>query len=293
MQLRPFRPEDAPAIARLSSTFARGETDFVLNPLWETEDEMAAEFERHGIGPCDHILVAEEEDGEIVGMTGFLRFAGEAAAALLLPIVPRDERGRGVGGRLLRGALEYGPELGIHLAVAALGSRNRAGQALLTAHGFRPVRQHFFMQCDAPPDEAPQPEGVKLTKAGPEDIEPMLALYTEAGFPTRSSQAMRAAFQDGKHEHSVARADGRLVAFVELETHWPRRVWVSYVGVQRSQRERGLGSALVRWALRRRFEREPGRAMLLLSPANRAAVRAYEKVGFGRFRLIDVLERPL
>jgi predicted GNAT family acetyltransferase len=31
----------------------------------------------------------------------------------------------------------------------------------------------------------------------------------------------------------------------------------------------------------------------MLSPANRTAVRAYEKVGFRRHRLVDVLERAI
>ena len=293
MEIRPFRPEDAPLLARVASNYARGETDFVLNPLWSSEEEMLAEFSRHGIDPAEHVLVATLEDGTVIGMSGFLRFGNDNAAALLLPIVVREERGNGVGGRLLRAALELGPRLGIKLATAALGSRNRSGQSLLTAYGFRPVRQHFFMQCDAPPKEGAPPEGAALEAATPEDIEPMLALYTEAGFPPRTPEAMRAAFEDGKHEHAVARGEDGLLAFVELETHWPTRVWVSYVGVRPAACERGLGSALVGWALRRRFEAKPGTAMLMLSPANRAAVRAYEKVGFGRFRLVDVLERPL
>jgi ribosomal protein S18 acetylase RimI-like enzyme len=83
------------------------------------------------------------------------------------------------------------------------------------------------------------------------------------------------------------------VAFTEIETHWPRRVWVSYVGVSPALRGRGLGSALVAWALERRFAEGAGSALLLLSPANRTALRAYEKVGFRRYRLVDVLERGL
>jgi ribosomal protein S18 acetylase RimI-like enzyme len=293
MEIRPFRKEDAQTLARLSATFARGESDFVLNPLWETEAELAAEFRRHMVSPEEHVLVASESDGAILGMSGFLRFKDEAAAALLPPIVERQVRGRGVGGRLLRAALERAPQLGLRLATAALGSRNRQGQALLTAHGFRPVRQHFFMQCDHRPDPVSPPEGVSLEPADQGDLASMLDLYIEAGFPPRTEAAMASAFVDGKHSHGVARSEGRVVGFIEVETHWPERVWVSYVGVTPPMRERGLGSALVGWALRAEFEGRAQRAMLLLSPANRAALRAYEKVGFGRFRLIDVLEKVL
>jgi ribosomal protein S18 acetylase RimI-like enzyme len=91
----------------------------------------------------------------------------------------------------------------------------------------------------------------------------------------------------------VARQDGEIVAFVELETHWPKRPWVSFVGVAKPMRDQGLGSLLVAFALARQFEAGAHAGLLALSPANRTALRAYEKVGFRRFRLIDALEKPL
>ena len=87
MEIRPFRPGDAAALARLASTCARGETDFVLHPLWETEQELFAEFELHGIDPQEHLLVADAGDGKALGMSGFLRFPAETAAALIPPVV--------------------------------------------------------------------------------------------------------------------------------------------------------------------------------------------------------------
>ena len=36
MSVRPFRPEDAPALAALSAACLRAEADFALNPLWES-----------------------------------------------------------------------------------------------------------------------------------------------------------------------------------------------------------------------------------------------------------------
>jgi ribosomal protein S18 acetylase RimI-like enzyme len=70
-------------------------------------------------------------------------------------------------------------------------------------------------------------------------------------------------------------------------------LWVAFVGVASDLRDRGVGSALVAWALEQRFEAGAESAMLLLSPANRTALRSYEKVGFRRSRLIDVLEKSL
>jgi ribosomal protein S18 acetylase RimI-like enzyme len=66
---------------------------------------------------------------------------------------------------------------------------------------------------------------------------------------------------------------------------------VSYVGVAPAARDRGLGTALVTGSVARQFEQGASTALLMLSPANRTALRAYEKSGFRRHRLFDVLEQ--
>jgi ribosomal protein S18 acetylase RimI-like enzyme len=292
MPIRPFRREDAPALAELAASCARSEADFVLNPCWETEAELFAEFQRLGIAPEEHLLVADAGDGEPLGLAGFLRRPGASEAGMLCPVVRRNQRGRGIGGELLRAAREHGrSSLGIRLATAGIGTRNRAGYSLLTSHGFRPVRQHFLMRCDERPKPAPLPvEGLRLDTASADDAEAILALYRTCGFEQRSAEAMRAVLADGRHAHAVARQNGHIAAFAEIETHWPRRVWVAFVGVDPLLRDRGVGSALVAWALERSFDSGARSALLMLSPANRTAVRAYEKVGFRRHRLVDVLE---
>jgi GNAT superfamily N-acetyltransferase len=286
MEIRAYCSDDAEALTTLSATCARGEGDFVLNPLWETEDELAAEFERFGIDPESHLLVADAGDGEILGFAGFLRRPGADIAGLICPIVKRGGRRRGVGGEILRAAQTLAAEkLGIRLVTAGIGTRNRAGYSLLASHGFRPVRQHFFMRCEVRPSAPAVPiEGLTLELAQEDDTGAILDIYRAA---------MRACLHDGRHAHAVARHDGRVVAFAEIEAHLPQRVWVAYVGVTDVLRGRGVGSALVAWALERQFEAGVTSALLLLSPANRTALRAYEKVGFRRSRLIDVLEKIL
>ena len=294
MNVRPYRPDDTHALVELASSCSRGEADFVLNPLWQSEAELVAEFERFGIAPEEHLLVAEDADG-VVGLAGFLRYPDAASAALFCPIVRRGDRGRGMGGELLRAVQALGREkLGIELAVAGIGTRNRAGYSLLTSHGFRPARQHFWMRCEGKVAESSPPlDALEIAAATADDADAILAIYDACGFEKRDAAAMRSALEDGRHAHSVARVDGRVVAFVELETHWPERVWVAYVGVTPKLRDRGLGSFSVSWALARCFEAGARSAMLMLSPANREALRAYEKVGFRRTRLVDVLEKTL
>jgi ribosomal protein S18 acetylase RimI-like enzyme len=295
MPVRPFRPEDAPALAALSAACLRAEADFALNPLWESPAELFAEFARHGIDPEEHMLVDEAGDGSLVGLSGFLRRPGANLAGLLCPVVDARERGQGHGGTLLRAALDHGArELGIKLVVAGIGTRNRAGYSLLTSQGFRPVRQHFLMRCETAPELVPSPVAdVAFENATAEDAEAIHAIYEACGFEPRSAEQMTAAIADAGRAHAVARHGKRVVAFTEIETHWPARVWVAYVGVTPELRAQGLGSALTAWAVRQRFEDGAKNALLMLSPANRTAFRAYEKVGFRRHRTFDVLERGL
>ena len=295
MTIRAFRPEDANALVAVARSCARGETDFVLVPLWESERDLFAEFARHGIAPEEHLLVSEAGDGSVVGCAGFVRRPGSGAAGLVCPIVARDARGHGTGGELLRAALALGSEkLGVKLLSAAIGVRNRAGYSLLTALGFRPARQHYLMRLDDPPVAVRVPiEGLALGAARPDDAAAILALYTACGFEPRTGEGMRAALEDGRHAHAIARHGDKVVAFAEIETHWPDRPWVAFVGVDAMLQNRGVGSSLVAWALARQFEAGAQSALLLLSPGNRPALQAYEKVGFHRHRLVDVLEKAL
>jgi len=295
MEIRAFRPDDAGPLAELSAGCLKGENDFVLNPLWETPEELVAEFDRFGITPEENLLVAEDDAGRPSGLVGFLRRAGARHAGLVAPVVRRELRGQGVGGELLRAALELGRRLGIQTVTGAIGTRNRSGYSLLTGLGFQPLRQHFMMRCEQRPVTVALPvPGLSLEAAKPEDADPILELYAASGFDeARGPDQIRAVLSDGIHFHAVARRDGRVVAFVEIETHWPRRVWVAYVGVDASLRNQGVGSSTVAWALQRQFDSAAETALLLLSPVNRPAVSAYKKVGFTLHRTIDVLHRSL
>ncbi len=294
MRIRPFRPDDAAALAALSAAGTRTENDFVLNPLWEREEELFAEFDHLEIDPEEHVLVAEGEAGQPIGMVGFLRRPRDPLAGLLAPLVERRERGRGLGGELLRAAIARGMQLGVKLVSAGIGSRNRAGYSLLASFGFRPLRQHFLMRCTARPKPVRPPvAGLEFGPAQADDADAILEIYAACGFEARSPERMQRLLAGRRHRHAVARQHGRVVAFAELETHWPQRPWVAFVGVAGALRDRGVGSALVAWALEREFEAGARAALLLLSPANRTALRAYEKVGFRRHRTVDVLEKEI
>lgn len=295
MEIRPFRREDAPALVALSAACARSESDYVLNPAWLDEEELFAEFRRHRIAPEEHLLVADSGGGAVVGLVGFLREPGWQAAGLYVPIVDRNERGHGLGGELLRAALGLGVgQLGLRIVSASVGARNHAGYSLLASAGFRPARQHVVLRCDAlPKGDAPALAGLEVEPAGPDHAAGILAVYAACGFEPRSLEEEAAVLRDPLRPTLVASLDGRVVGFAELETHWRRRAWVAYVGVAADLRDRGLGSALVARAVADQFAAGARQALLLLSPANRTALRAYENAGFRRHRVIDVLEKTL
>lgn len=294
MAVRPFRAADASALVAIAAECARSENDFVLSPLWETETDLFAEFDRHSIDPEEHMRVAETAGGQVVGCAGFARRPRDTLAGLISPVVARSERGCGYGGALLRSVLALGVErLGVKLVSAGIGTRNRMGYSLLASAGFRPVRQYFLLRATRRPQVPSPPRGLAFAPATREDATEILALYHACGFEERTLEGMREILNDRRHAHAVARQDGRTVAFTELETHWPDRPWVAFVGVQSGLRDRGVGSALVAWAVAKQFDAGARAALLLLSPANRTARRAYEKAGFRRHRVIDVLEKAL
>lgn len=294
MSIRPFRPEDAAPVAALTAACARTETDFVLNPMWETAEEVLGDFSRQGVDPEEHLLVSQDDEGGLRGAVGFLRPPESDMAGLVCPVVTRRERGRGLGGELLRAALALAGDAGVKLLTAGIGARNHAGYALLASSGFRPVSQHVLMRCEERPKAPPPPvEGLRFEPARAGDSDAIHAIYESCGFASRDAAAIRAFLAGKRHSHAVARQGDRVVGFAELETHWPHRPWVAYVGVVRELRDRGVGSGLVGFALAREFDAGATSALLMLSPANRTAFRAYEKVGFRRHRMVDVLElRP-
>jgi len=243
MEIRPFRDSDAPLLVALAASCARGETDFVLNPYWETEDELRCEFERFGIEPEEHVLVADAGDGQVQGLAGFLRRPDASAAGMFCPIVKRDERGRGVGGELLRATQRLGVErLGIRLMTAGIGTRNRAGYSLLTSHGFRPMGQAFLMRCDARPSApAPPIEGITLAEGSLEDADDILdTLGVAAGHHQRQ---WLAAADDGLQHHLVA-AQQSVLGQLELAEAivpigvGPREVEHQLGSIQRQLRQR-------------------------------------------------------
>jgi hypothetical protein len=136
------------------------------------------------------------------------------------------------------------------------------------------------MRCErARLSSEPAPPDLALETAQPGDADAILDLYSTCGFGPRSRERMQAVLSDGRHAHGVARAEGRVVAFVELETHWPRRVWVAFVGVAPQLRARGrLGATS--WALGASSGRRRISLLMLLVMAAACGGRPFTATGW-------------
>jgi phosphinothricin acetyltransferase len=139
MVIRDATAEDAAAIA---SIYNEGIEDRVatLETALRTPEERAAWLAARG--PRHPVLVATDEDSSVLGWASLNQFSPRPAydyVADFSVYVAREQRGRGVGDRLLSMLEERARELGYHKMVLAAFPNNAAGMRLYERHGFRTV----------------------------------------------------------------------------------------------------------------------------------------------------------
>jgi ribosomal-protein-alanine N-acetyltransferase len=292
--LRSFRPGDAEAIVALSrQAFARPE-EHVGNPGWLS----VAELERETADwhpPATETLVVAEEDGELVGFGGVEVADGQAHADLFGPIVARHAQGRRLGARLLEGSVALARFYGASVLVAAVGTRNGRGRVLLERSGFAP-RTHPQAFYELRPEEhRPVPleaDGAAVRRAGPSDLDAVLALYREC-FPDDRFPFPEAGFRGGIEGGTVyvAEVAGRPAGLLTID---PGDRWIYHVGVTERERGRGLGGCLLSRALEDYWQDHPGQTLgLSVRADNEPAVRLYRRQGFRPTILLQVYELAL
>jgi phosphinothricin acetyltransferase len=93
-------------------------------------------------GPRHPVLVAVDEDGQVIGWGSLNQFNPRAAydyVADFSVYVAREQRGRGVGDALLSALEERARDIGYHKLVLAAFEFNTAGMRLYHRHGFQTV----------------------------------------------------------------------------------------------------------------------------------------------------------
>ena len=82
--------------------------------------------------------------------------------------------------------------------------------------------------------------------------------------------------------HLVAELDGRIVGYLRLDRHWlgPDATYIALLNVHPEYRGRGIGTRLLKEAIRRSIELGVDRVDLHTWPGNARAIRLYKKLGF-------------
>lgn len=160
----------------------------------------------------------------------------------------------------------------------------------LERHGWRYVRSQFELARDtSTPPPSHWPDGVTISGFADEHAAAVhRVIYEEAGWAevpghaARDLEDWRSLFveREDPQQQVLAWQDGRLVGVALGKTFSDGMGWISQLAVPRDLRGRGLGSALLAEALRRRLDGGASQLGLGVSAANPSALRLYEGVGF-------------
>jgi mycothiol synthase len=305
MRLRAPTIGDVPAIAEVTNALMR--SLYGRDELSEAEYRLI--FAAPDFDPAEDALVAEDDEGRIVGYADVEDPSGEGRRVwIVVDVLPGTDRA-------VRRALLDAIEEKARLRQAAGGStkvylpsRDEATAELLAARGYEVARHSFRMEADLTTEPEPPvwPDGiaVRTFRSGEDDR----AVY-EAQEETFADQfdATPMSYEEWRHWSFGAAfdpdlwflaEDGEQVAGILLAR--PERGgdqtlgWVSVVGVRRPWRRRGLGRALLLHGfreLRRRGKPRAGLGVDGESPTG--AVRLYERAGMRVVRRSDHWEKDL
>lgn len=283
--IRPATPEDASAVAELMNAAEGEETD----ELSSVDDVLHL---WRGLYLAADTRLVVSADGEIAGAIATI--GGDVERASIDAYVHPEHMGRGIGTALLELAEARARELlagSGRVENTVLASNERAA-SLLARHGYRVAMHYLRMAIDLGDEPPPAPEW-------PAGLDPR---PFEHGHAERFHAALEEAFEDERghtgetferwrerrlDEPSVdptlwrAVWDGdEIAALIVVDRERFGMGWIGAVAVRRPWRTRGLGEALLRWAIRElhlRGERRVGLAVDSENPTG--ATRLYERVG--------------
>jgi mycothiol synthase len=289
VELRPPVREDAAAIAEALNEFNRP-VGFDL----DSPEEVTVWLEFPSFDLAKDVRVAVD-GGKIVGYAEAVQLKGDdklvfgdvragpqhgdASAALLDFVQKRARELASPGGRLRIWTAE----------------RAEAARQLLEAHGFEVQRYSLRMlaELEDEPAEPQWPEGISVrSRDGDEDDRAAYELQCET-FADQGGDHVAESFEDWLHWIKrepfdpglwfLAFAGEELVGISLCRSDWAgddELGWVSVLGVRRSWRRKGLGSALLLHSFRELRARGDKRVGLGVRADNATgAVRLYEQVG--------------
>jgi L-amino acid N-acyltransferase YncA len=140
LTIRDSLPADAAAIARI---YNEGIEDRVAT--FQTQVQTAADFEQPIARRDEYPILVVEIAGEVVAWAAVKRYSDfppYRPVAEAMMYVTRDQRGRGIGTRLLNSLAEASTEAGFTKLIGKLFTDNEHSVALVRRCGFREVGVH-------------------------------------------------------------------------------------------------------------------------------------------------------
>lgn len=268
----------------------------------QLRDELEASA---GIDPATDVVIAEL-DGRTVAEASVERTIRDGVAVFQVSgHVDPDLRRRGLGRALMRENLRRATErataepAGQAIEARAVAAESDAGhRAVLSEHGFEPIRWSFLMRrpsLDEVPD-APLPEGLELRPVSADQHRAIFEAEVEAfrdHWSAREKTDEDFELMLGRKELDtdlwVVAWEGDEVAGVVQNWIWPdenaaigvARGWLEHISVRRPWRRRRLGRAITAESLRRLAAAGMTEAMLGVDAENpTGALGLYEGLGF-------------
>lgn len=144
MRVRQATPEDVPSLVALFQELERMQADWrVFTPRPGFYDEVGEKYRAALTNPDSVVLVAEDDEGEVVGMAYGeahvpSRFSDEQALEVSGLVVRAGYRGRGVGQRLVWEAARFARTRGIEWIELKTFAPNQGAMAFWEGLGFTP-----------------------------------------------------------------------------------------------------------------------------------------------------------
>jgi len=142
VEVRPLREDDIERLLDLIEVVAAERRWIATQP--PVDREKRGEWLREGLGDERVLALVAEADGDLVGELG-ARFAPYGVVDFGMLVAPAW-RGRGVGGALLAGCVDWARRVGAHKVGLQVFPHNEAAIALYRKHGFVEegrLRRHY------------------------------------------------------------------------------------------------------------------------------------------------------
>ncbi|MFZ5823974.1 MAG: GNAT family N-acetyltransferase [Bacillota bacterium] len=270
--IRPMVPGDYPVVAQISNEAAN--QALVGQPSWETATEVAATAA--SLRQAEFV-VAEEENGRIVGFAGY-RLTEDSGALLYGPLVTTG--GHGIGAWLATRVESMARHHGARYYSMLIGLKNRSGAAWAEWRGYQLDTEYpETLLAWVYPGELKREqrqEGGTVRRARPEDLDRVEELYRtcyQADTATRSDWAAWLA------STWVIEEEGRVEGLLHLDQP---TAMIRHLCVEPGARRHGVGAQLVCDAIDAFWKESPSKVGIMLPLDNQTGVSLIRRIGFRR-----------